>query len=331
MFNRETFFEAVRSDPFGGSLIQDQVDGMNYILDTWEDAPPTDDLRWLAYALATTYHETAATMLPIAEYGYGAGRPYGVPDPETGQTYYGRGFVQLTWRDNYARADHELELFADDCLEWHADNALEPPIAAAVMFKGMTEGWFCGSALADYFNDHDDDPYNARDIINGDKSVVPSWSGGMSIGNLIKGHHEAFLMALEAAWYEDRVLPMAAETVLTLTLRLSAAGPVKVISVEAHTDALGSNEDAMLVKAQPQAHRRTVAAHDRAFAPKVGDPQTAALFGAVVQRKAGKRDGPRNIKAPDPPAQGGSPLPASPKGTKGRSRNPSGVRSAPSD
>ena len=31
---------------------------MNYILDTWEDAPPTDDLRWLAYALATTYHET---------------------------------------------------------------------------------------------------------------------------------------------------------------------------------------------------------------------------------------------------------------------------------
>ena len=71
MFNLETFFEVVRSDPFGGSLIQDQVDGMNYILDTWEDAPPSDDLRWLAYALATTYHETAATMLPIAEYGYG--------------------------------------------------------------------------------------------------------------------------------------------------------------------------------------------------------------------------------------------------------------------
>ena len=42
MFNRETFFEVVRSDPFGGSLLQDQVDGMNYILDTWEDAPPTE-------------------------------------------------------------------------------------------------------------------------------------------------------------------------------------------------------------------------------------------------------------------------------------------------
>lgn len=239
MLNREIFFDAVRSDPFCGSLTQDQVDGMSFILDAWEAAPPSEDLRWLAYALATTYHETAATMLPISEYGYGAGRPYGVPDPETGQTYYGRGFVQLTWRDNYARADHELALCAEDSLEWHADNALKPPIAAAVMFKGMSEGWFCGWALADYFNTHEDDPYNARDIINGDKSVVPSWSGGMSIGNLIKGYHKAFLAAVEAAWQEGRPPQVDVETVLTITLRLSAAGPVKVVSVEAHTDASG--------------------------------------------------------------------------------------------
>jgi hypothetical protein len=178
-------------------------------------------------------------MLPIEEYGYGAGRPYGVPDPETGQTYYGRGFVQLTWRDNYARADQELGLFAGDSLEWHADNALKPPIAAAVMFKGMAEGWFCGCTLADYFNDHEDDPYNARDIINADKSAVPSWSGGISIGNLIKAYHEAFLAALEVAWQEDSPIQVGTETILTLTLRLSAAGPVKVVSVEAHTDAPG--------------------------------------------------------------------------------------------
>jgi hypothetical protein len=137
----------------------------------------------------------------------------------------------------------------------------------------------------------------------------------MSTGNPIKGHHEAFLMALEAAWQEDRVLPMAAETVLTL--RLSAAGPVKVISVEARMDAPGTNDDAMPVKAQPQARLRIVAAHDRAFTQKVGDPQTAALFGAVVQRRAGKRDGTRNIKAPDPPAQGSGPFPTPPKGTRG--------------
>ena len=35
-------------------------------------------------------------------------------DPQTGQTYYGRGFVQLTWRDNYARADAEIPLIDED-------------------------------------------------------------------------------------------------------------------------------------------------------------------------------------------------------------------------
>ena len=36
MFDRKIFFDAVRSDPFGGSITQDQVEGMNFILDTWE-------------------------------------------------------------------------------------------------------------------------------------------------------------------------------------------------------------------------------------------------------------------------------------------------------
>ena len=42
-------------------------------------------------------------MQPIEEYGKGKGRPYGIKDRETGETYFGRGYVQLTWRENYAR------------------------------------------------------------------------------------------------------------------------------------------------------------------------------------------------------------------------------------
>ena len=34
MFDRKIFFDAVRFDPFGGSITQDQVEGMNFILDT---------------------------------------------------------------------------------------------------------------------------------------------------------------------------------------------------------------------------------------------------------------------------------------------------------
>ena len=56
---------------------------------------PDADLRWLAYILATDYHETAYTMQPIEEYGKGAGYDYGEPDPVTGEIYFGTGLVQL--------------------------------------------------------------------------------------------------------------------------------------------------------------------------------------------------------------------------------------------
>jgi hypothetical protein len=198
-FDRTIYFDSVRQSLFAGHMGEDQVFGQDTILSAWEKYAEGEDVRWLAYMLATTYHETAQEMLPIEEYGKGAGQPYGEIDPETGQTYYGRGFVQLTWRDNYARADVELGLADDQSCEWDAKNALVPWTAARVMFKGMAEGWFRGDALGDWFNPQVDDAYNAREIINGDKSIVPSWSNGVSIGKLIQGYHQNFLTALEKA------------------------------------------------------------------------------------------------------------------------------------
>ena len=67
-------------------------------------------------------------MQPIEEYGKGAGHP--CADPETGQTCYGRGYVQLTWRDNYERAQGvvvNLNTLAYDVpLVWRPDLALTP-------------------------------------------------------------------------------------------------------------------------------------------------------------------------------------------------------------
>ena len=104
-FLRKTYFDGVRASLFAGSLTSRQVDGQNFILDAWEKYVPDHDVRWLANFLAQVYHETSQEMWPIEEHGKGSGQPYGVPDPITGQTYYGRGFVQLTWKDNYQRAD----------------------------------------------------------------------------------------------------------------------------------------------------------------------------------------------------------------------------------
>lgn len=227
--DRQIFFDSVRPKPFSNKLSQGQVDGMSAILDAWESDYSNWDLRWLAYALATTYHETSAEMLPIEEYGKGEGMEYGEVDSETGQTYYGRGYVQLTWRENYAKADREIGLSDDDSMEWHAENALDPEFAAETMFTGMRDGWFRSDSegkqtLQRYFNDTRDDPYGAREIINGDKSKVPSWSNGVSIGNLIKGYHNSFLAALTAAYIEEPYPPAPEPQEQTVVFRVVVTG-----------------------------------------------------------------------------------------------------------
>ena len=119
-------------------LSQSQVDGTNALLDEWEKERSGEDTRWLAYVLATAYHETAHTMQPIAEYGHGSGRPYGVPDEITHLAYYGRGFCQLTWKSNYRVAGD----FCGADLVAHPELALDPHIAAKIICEGMKDGWF---------------------------------------------------------------------------------------------------------------------------------------------------------------------------------------------
>lgn len=183
MNKREIFFSRVRG--YFGALKQSQVDGFNVILNAWAASGLTD-VRWLAYMLATTWHETAKTMQPIAEYGKGKGRPYGKPDPRTGQTYYGRGYVQLTWYDNYKKMGKLLSL---DLVN-NPELAMLPDVAADIMFEGMTTGKsfggdFTGKHLGNYFNATKDDPVNARRIINGTDKA-----------DLIASYHWKFLAAV---------------------------------------------------------------------------------------------------------------------------------------
>jgi hypothetical protein len=226
MFDREVYFDAVRASLFNGALVQSQVKGQEAILDGWEANPLSNDLRHLAYALATTLHETASTMQPIEEYGRGKGKEYGTVDPETKQIYYGRGFVQLTWRTNYAIATKKLMLTGENDLEWYAHMALDMDIATDVMFQGMWEGWFRVSndgkpqTLLRHFNDTTDDPYTAREIINGDKHIIPLWADGVSIGQIIADYHRRFLNALQQAYVAD-------EQVVTITVQ--APKGVKVL------------------------------------------------------------------------------------------------------
>lgn len=166
MIDRDKFFSTIRP-MFGGKISRDQVAGFNVILSEFERRLWADK-RHLAYILATTHHETASTMQPIEEFGKGKTRPYGRPDPVTKQVYYGRGYVQLTWKENYVKAGAKL---GEDFV-YHPDRVMDPKHAVNILFDGMGEGWFAGDKkgrhnLTRYFNDKKDDPEGARRIING--------------------------------------------------------------------------------------------------------------------------------------------------------------------
>jgi predicted chitinase len=157
------FFTVVREALFAGTLSQSQVDGINGLLAAWAK-DGNGDKHQLAYVLATCFHESARTMQPIAEYGHGKGHPYGATDA-TGKAPYGRGLIQLTWRSNYLKADHELGLGGK--LASNYDLALEPDIATKIAVRGMREGWFTGRKLDDYVTPAKPDYVSARKIING--------------------------------------------------------------------------------------------------------------------------------------------------------------------
>jgi putative chitinase len=179
--NRTFFFNQISSTLVGGKLTQKFVDGATALLDYWERSHAKEDDRWLAYALATAFHETAATMQPIKEFGGnnyfhkmydiqgarpGVARTLGNLTPGDGIKYPGRGYVQLTGRNNYKKWTDKLNM-AGVNLVTNPEKAMDPKIAAAILFEGMIEGSFTSRKLSQFFNKQKADWIGARGIING--------------------------------------------------------------------------------------------------------------------------------------------------------------------
>lgn len=160
--DRDKFYDSIRTDLFG--IIKPlQLSGMETILDEWENSGHTDT-RWLSYILATIYHETAKTMQPIKELGgekYLKSKKY--------YPYYGRDFVQTTWKYNYEK----VKKFTGVDVVSHPDLIANPEMAAKVAIEFMFRGHYTGKSLPMYFNDKKEDPINGRKIINGlDKAAL---------------------------------------------------------------------------------------------------------------------------------------------------------------
>jgi hypothetical protein len=157
------FFDAIRSA--FGTLTQPQVNGFETLLQAFGVA--RWPISWSAYGLATAWHETNKTLQPVRE-AYWISEEWRRNNLKY-YPHYGRGYVQLTWAKNYARADDELDLGGK--LISNEDLALQPDIAARIMVHGMEGGWFTGKRLADYLplaGQAGFDAYTqARRIING--------------------------------------------------------------------------------------------------------------------------------------------------------------------
>ncbi|MTH94745.1 hypothetical protein [Roseibium sp. RKSG952] len=114
-----------------------------------------------AYILATAYWETARTMKPVVE-AFWLSENW----RQNNLRYYpwhGRGYVQLTWKENYRRAQERLGIpFAED-----PKLAMVPEHAAKILVTGCVEGWFTGKKLADYITLKKSDFFNARRVVNG--------------------------------------------------------------------------------------------------------------------------------------------------------------------
>lgn len=190
--NLKAFYDSIRATLFKGALSSKQVEGIEAML-TEYNRQCINDLRKLAYILATAYHETAKTMQPIAEYGKGVGKDYGKkltmsrqPYTSPNHIFYGRGHTQNTWYENYynltvaARAQGKNWDFLNN-----PDLLLQMEPSIWATFYAMKSGLYTGKSLAMYFTKDKTDALNARKIVNGlDKAA------------LIKTYYERFYGAL---------------------------------------------------------------------------------------------------------------------------------------
>lgn len=124
---------------------------------------PSVALQQAAYILATIYHETGKKMRPVREIRQNKTdterrkRIRRLQDRYWYSGFYGRGYIQITWEDNYRKFGID-----DD-----PERAMEPETAFRIAYVGMKTGMFTGLGLNDYIHSNKKDYYGARKIVNG--------------------------------------------------------------------------------------------------------------------------------------------------------------------
>jgi len=137
-----------------------------------------------AYILATVQHETADTWQPVREAfwkneEWRSRNLWYYP-------YYGRGYVQITHKENYAKYEKILGL----PLVEQPDLVMRPDIALFILVHGSKHGIFTGVGIEQYIHRSLTDYINARRVINGTDrashiaALAEAWYGKIIVKRL---------------------------------------------------------------------------------------------------------------------------------------------------
>jgi len=115
----------------------------------------------VAYVLATAQWETNQTFEPVRE-AYWLSEDWRKRNLRY-YPFYGRGYVQLTWKNNYEKYSQllDVDMVADP------DIAMQPEIAAFILVHGFKTGTFTGRKISDYIDASKSNFIAARRCING--------------------------------------------------------------------------------------------------------------------------------------------------------------------
>ena len=162
MINRKTFFKEYKNNlDKNKSLSTQEVKDIDILLDNIDNHFPELDINQWAYFLATTFHETAFTMAPVIE-AFNLSESWRKSHLRY-YPYYGRGYVQITWLDNYKKFSKMLNID----LVSKPELTLIPKNAFQIALKGFILGLFTGKKMSDYIVGNKKDYKGARRIING--------------------------------------------------------------------------------------------------------------------------------------------------------------------
>ncbi|TVQ30474.1 MAG: peptidoglycan-binding protein [Geminicoccaceae bacterium] len=157
----------------------------------------------IGYVLATAEHETNFGRLMEEKWVNSdeqrryEGR-FGNDRPGDGKRYKGRGYVQITFKANYAKFQDVvpgIDLVAEP------ERAAEPDIAATITVIGMRDGRFTRHKLSDHLGEVDGDFVQARRIVNADLERTDAWDETRTPrGQRIAARARAFTAVLHGQW-----------------------------------------------------------------------------------------------------------------------------------